>query len=101
MNFHHKLNEYMERLSCTARELCSLSGISAASFSRYRNGERVPELGTKPFEGLCSTIAQIAAQKESQTLRQTPSKRLFLPAKILYRPTRRFSDRTLTRFLPP
>lgn len=63
MNFHHKLNEYMERLSCTARELCSLSGISAASFSRYRNGERVPELGTKPFEGLCSTIAQIAAQK--------------------------------------
>ena len=63
MNFHHKLNEYMERLSCTAKELCSLSGISAASFSRYRNGERVPELGTKPFEGLCNAIAQIAAQK--------------------------------------
>lgn len=63
MDFNYKLNEYMERLSCTARELCSLSGISAASFSRYRNGERVPELGTKPFEGLCSAIAQIAVQK--------------------------------------
>lgn len=63
MDFNYKLNEYMERLSCTARELCSLSGISAASFRRYRNGERVPELGTKPFEGLCSAIAQIAVQK--------------------------------------
>lgn len=63
MDFNYKLNEYMERLSCTARELCSLSGISAASFSRYRNGERVPELGTKPFKGLCSAIAQIAVQK--------------------------------------
>ena len=63
MDFNYKLNEYMERLSCTARELCSLSGISAASFSRHRNGERVPELGTKPFEGLCSAIAQIAVQK--------------------------------------
>ena len=63
MDFNYKLNEYMERLSCTARELCSLSGISAASFSRYRNGERVPELGTKTFEGLCSAIAQIAVQK--------------------------------------
>ena len=63
MDFNYKLNEYMERLSCTAKELCSLSGISAASFSRYRNGERVPELGTKAFEGLCSAIAQIAVQK--------------------------------------
>lgn len=64
MKFYHKLNEYMELLSCTAKEICNLSGISAASFSRYRNNERVPEMGTKPFEGLCSAIAQIAIQKE-------------------------------------
>ena len=63
MNFSQKLNEYMELLSCTAKELCNLSGISAASFSRYRNGERVPELGSKAFEELCSSIVQIARQK--------------------------------------
>ena len=64
MKFYHKLNEYMELLSCTAKEICNLSGISAASFSRYRNNERVPEIGTKPFEELCSAIAQIAIQKK-------------------------------------
>ena len=64
MKFTERLNEYIEQLSCTARELCNLSGISAASFSRYRNGERIPEFGTAPFERLCSAIAQIAAQKK-------------------------------------
>lgn len=63
MNFSERLNEYIARLSCTARDLCSLSGISPASLSRYRNGERVPELGTKALEGLCSALAQIAAEK--------------------------------------
>ena len=64
MKFSEKLNEYIEELSCSAKDICSLSGISAASFSRYRNGERVPELGTKAFEELCGAVAQIAAQKK-------------------------------------
>lgn len=64
MRFSEKLNEYMEQLSCSARDICNLSGISAASFSRYKNGERVPELGTRPFEDLCDAVAQIAAQRE-------------------------------------
>lgn len=50
MKFSEKLNDYIEQLSCTGKDICNLSGISAASLSRYRNGERVPELGTKPFE---------------------------------------------------
>ena len=53
MKFSEKLNDYIEQLSCTGKDICNLSGISAASLSRYRNGERVPELGTKPFEDLC------------------------------------------------
>ena len=64
MKFSEKLNEYITQLSCTAKDICTLSGISAASFSRYRNGERVPELGTKHFESLCSALSQIAAEKE-------------------------------------
>ena len=63
MKFSEKLNEYIEQLSCSAKEICNLSGISAASFSRYRNGERVPELNTKPFEELCGAISEIALQK--------------------------------------
>ena len=50
MNFSQKLNEYMEVLSCSAKELSQRSGISASSFSRYRNGERVPEFGSKSLD---------------------------------------------------
>lgn len=64
MKFSEKLNEYIVQLSCTAKDICNLSGISAASFSRYRKGERVPELGTKHFEGLCSALSQIAVEKD-------------------------------------
>lgn len=63
MKFHLKLKEYMELLSCTAKELCDASGISAATFSRYAGGKRVPEPGTKALEGLCAAIGQIAAKK--------------------------------------
>lgn len=65
MKFCEKLNEYIALLSCTAKELCALSGISEATLSRYRSGERVPELGTKSFDGLCIGIAQIAESKAS------------------------------------
>ena len=64
MRFSEKLNEYIVRLSCTAKDICNLSGISAASFSRYRNGERVPKLGMKSFEGLCYALAKIAADRK-------------------------------------
>ena len=64
MKFSEKLNEYIEKLSCTAKELVVLSGISPASFSRYRKGERMPELGTAAFDSLCDAIAKIAEQKD-------------------------------------
>ena len=63
MKFYEKLNDYIAQLSCTAKDICQVSGISAASFSRYRNGERVPELGTKHFDGLCCALSKIAVEK--------------------------------------
>lgn len=62
MTFSEQLNDYMEQLACSARELGDLGGISAASLSRYRSGARVPALGTKAFENLCSAIARLAAK---------------------------------------
>ena len=49
MNFHEKLNEYIQMLSCTAKELSELSGLSAATLSRYRSGERVPDMRSSAF----------------------------------------------------
>lgn len=78
MKFSEKLNDYIKQLSCTGKDICNLSGISAASFSRYRNGERVPELGTKPFEDLCCALAQISAQKGKLQITADSVKKAFV-----------------------
>ena len=39
MYFYEQLNEYIKILNCTAKELSSVSGISAAALSRYRSGD--------------------------------------------------------------
>ena len=78
MKFSEKLNDYIEQLSCTGKDICNLSGISAASFSRYRNGERVPELGTKPFEDLCCALAQISVQKGELQITADSVKKAFV-----------------------
>lgn len=63
MKFNQQLNEYMEVLSCSAKDICNISGISPASFSRYKNGGHVPELGTKSFKNLCKAISKLAKDK--------------------------------------
>ena len=63
MKFNQQLSEYMEVLSCSAKDICAISGISPASFSRYKNGGHVPELGTKTFENLCKAISKLAKDK--------------------------------------
>ncbi len=49
MKFCDRLNEYIETLDCTAKELSELSGISAATVSRYRSGERLPDAESGAF----------------------------------------------------
>lgn len=60
MKFSEKLNEYMENLDCSAKEICDSSGLSQATLSRYRSGERTPDIGKDSFEKLCVAIAAIA-----------------------------------------
>lgn len=46
MTFPELLNEYIRELNCTASELAEASGLTSASLSRYRNGQRMPEADT-------------------------------------------------------
>ncbi len=64
MKFNEKLNEYIGMLECTAKELSSASGLSAATLSRYRSGERAPDIYTEQFKQLCAAIAFIAEKKQ-------------------------------------
>mgnify|MGYP004679359875 CR=1 FL=1 len=64
MKFHEQLNEYIQRIDCTAKELSDASGLSPATLSRYRSGERVPGIDTKAFRQLTVAIVQIADKKQ-------------------------------------
>ena len=63
MNFNEKLNEYIGKLKCTAKELSEASGLSEATLSRYRSGERVPEAESKAFDSLCCAVSELAEKR--------------------------------------
>ena len=71
VTFSEQLNDYMEQLACSARELGDLGGISAASLSRYRSGARVPALETKAFEIYAAPLPGWPPKIICRKLRQT------------------------------
>ena len=78
MKFCEQLGKYIEQLSCTAKELCELSGISPSTFSRYRSGERIPEIDTAAFDGLCNALEAVARKKGYGDMTRENIKRAFL-----------------------
>ena len=63
MNFNEKLNDYITELDCTAKELSAVCGLSPATISRYRSGERMPEIDSDAFTQLCEGIASLLREK--------------------------------------
>ena len=76
--FHEQLNEYQEELDCTAKELGEVSGVSAATLSRYRSGSRIPDAGTEAFNSICEAIGRIAGQRGIETLTEATVRESFL-----------------------
>ncbi len=79
MLFKDKLAEYIELLDCTARDLSKYSGLSAATISRYRSGERIPEAGSENFSNLVKGIVQIAEEKNIADITTASVSDAFLP----------------------
>ncbi len=66
MSFSDLLNDYINILDCTSKELSEKSTLSNATISRYRSGERVPFPAGKNEEilhVLASSIVKIADEK--------------------------------------
>ena len=78
MVFHEKLNEYIHTLQCTAKALSDASGLSAATLSRYRSGERVPEANSEALERLCDGIARIAGEGQAKGITRDSVREGFL-----------------------
>ena len=64
MDFKKLLDDYMKQMDCTAKDLAENSGLSAATISRYRSGERIPEDGSENFDRLINGIVSIAENKK-------------------------------------
>lgn len=71
MTFSQQLNQYMEQLRCSAKELAEASGLSSAVISRYRNGERVPAADSRQVRQLAEGISMLAQQKQESGLSET------------------------------
>lgn len=92
MKFCEKLNEYLALLDCTAKDISDISGISPATISRYKSGERVPESDSEAFSGLCRAVAGIAEKQESPDITYEKVKSEFLACEDVV-----FGDKELLR----
>lgn len=63
MNFCEQFNKYIEQLDCSSKELVIASGLSSAVISRYRNGERTPNIRSKQLEQLVDGLYNISQNK--------------------------------------
>ena len=77
MDFKDKLNEYIVRLECTAKDLAEASGLSAATLSRYRSGERTPD--GDQLTSLINGIITLAEQKDASGFSAEALKAQLLP----------------------
>ena len=68
MEFNELLNNYIETIHCTGKELAQASSLSATVISRYRTGERKPSIDSEHLQKLVSGIVAIAKQKGIVTL---------------------------------
>lgn len=64
MEFKELLNNYLEQVSASQRDLASCSGLSTATVSRYCSGEREPESGSAQVQQLAKAIAELAVRKD-------------------------------------
>ena len=92
MKFCEKLNEYLALLECTAKDISDISGISPATISRYKSGERIPESDSEAFSGLCRAVAGIAEKQESPDITYEKVKSEFLACEDVV-----FGDKELLR----
>lgn len=63
MTFSEQLNNYIKQFECSSIDLATASGLSSAVISRYRNGERTPNIKSKQFEDLVNGLYIISDNK--------------------------------------
>ena len=76
MSFKDILNEYLEKINCSSKELSNVSNISESVISRYRSGERTPKENSKQIEKLIDAIYELANNKNIKIYKKEIEERL-------------------------
>lgn len=63
MNFSDILNDYMDKLNCTAKDICDISNLSPALISRYLNNKRAPKIDSIYFQKIVDALYKISVNK--------------------------------------
>lgn len=58
----------MEELDCSSKELADSSGLSAATISRYRSGERIPDIESDNLKQLIYGIVKLAQKRNLSSI---------------------------------
>ena len=64
MTFCEQLNKYIEQVDCTSQELVNASGLSSTVISRYRRGDRRPNIRGKQLVQLADGLYELSSSKK-------------------------------------
>ena len=68
MNFSDKLNNYIEIIGCTNKQLSNITGIAPPIISGYRNGNRFPKYDSEQFKSLVDGIVALSKEKNIDSI---------------------------------
>ena len=63
MKFSEELNNYLDILGCSPKELSDASSLSPTLISRYLNDKRTPRLGSEYFDKIIDGLLKLSVQK--------------------------------------
>ena len=63
MKFNDLLNKYLEEFNCSSKELSELTKISPSVISRYRSGQRTPEIESIQTEKIINALYKLSNNK--------------------------------------
>ena len=64
MTFCEQLNKYIKQIGCSSKELVNVSGLSTSVISRYRRGDRRPNIRGKQLEQLVDGLYKLSNSKK-------------------------------------
>ena len=64
MTFCEQLNTYIKHIGCSSKELINASGLSTSVISRYRRGDRRPNIRGKQLEQLVDGLYKLSSSKK-------------------------------------